>query len=511
MQKILSLVLVALFFSNSSPSLSEAQNQEGFSDTDTYEWKESIEFLRDNEIVKGYEDGTYKPKATINRAEFTKIVMESFFEREDLDNFDTGCFPDVPAGAWFEKYVCIAKEEGIIGGYPDGSFKPSQTINQAEALKIILNTAYEGSLESEPDETWFQVYLDEAEYTGMFYFEADSAPGAHAVTRGEMAYFMAWLLDDDGTDQIELIEFSDEYAADDDFGFEVMTEDDCYEDEYYDEQDQTCYLLDETAYEDDDYSDYLEEGEDDFYDPHGKVSEEGPSVLYTVNGDVIEVLEGDESEIAQMIWTYFSTLIPASNRNKITQFGIYAGDDDTMAYVEPVEEGDLSSWKMIVNTKELLNGGGVVNDWKEFNLTMIHEFSHVMTLSDAQIDADKTETQCQVQFYTQEGCAMKSSFINLFVKKFWQNKSLSRERRSSGSKINYDEVGEVYYENNPDDFVTEYAATNPGEDIAETFAYFVYGKKPENMSLGKDAKITFFYEFSSLVTLRSQIRRSLKN
>ena len=63
----------------------------------------------------------------------------------------------------------------------------------------------------------------------------------------------------------------------------------------------------------------------------------------------------------------------------------------------------------------------------------------------------------------------------------------------------------------PDKFVTDYAATNPGEDIAETFSYFVAKAEPASCeSSVTSQKLCFFYKFPQLVTLRKNIRTGLK-
>lgn len=54
-------------------------NFDGFRDTDNYDWENSVQYLGNENIVQGYSDGNYKPGQEINRAELTKIVIESFF------------------------------------------------------------------------------------------------------------------------------------------------------------------------------------------------------------------------------------------------------------------------------------------------------------------------------------------------------------------------------------------------------------------------------------------------
>ncbi|MFH0776695.1 MAG: S-layer homology domain-containing protein [Patescibacteria group bacterium] len=89
-------------------------------------------------IISGYADGTFKPEAQINRAEFLKILV-SATKDAGLSISGKNCFPDV-GDLWFSPYVCYAKSRGWVSGYTDGTFRPSNPINRAEALKIIAKT-----------------------------------------------------------------------------------------------------------------------------------------------------------------------------------------------------------------------------------------------------------------------------------------------------------------------------------------------------------------------------------
>jgi hypothetical protein len=52
--------------------------------------------------------------------------------------------------------------------------------------------------------------------------------------------------------------------------------------------------------------------------------------------------------------------------------------------------------------------------------------------------------------------------------------------------------------------VTPYAVTSPEEDIAESWAHFIFDKKPTDNSIGEQ-KLLFFYGYPELVSLRNQI------
>jgi len=119
-----------------------------------YRYKEAVSFLRDRDVIQGYDDGTFKPKATINRAEFLKMVFKSHDGKAPVGG---KCFSDIDEEAWYAAYVCAAKRRDIISGYPDGTFKPDTPVNMAEAIKIILRSQGE-SVEEPKGANWFEPY-----------------------------------------------------------------------------------------------------------------------------------------------------------------------------------------------------------------------------------------------------------------------------------------------------------------------------------------------------------------
>ncbi len=131
--------------------------QESLWDINGHKYEKAIRYLAENDIISGYPDGSYKPNNSVNRAEFTKIIVGAKLGSEPTDSA-ANCFPDVKSSDWFSSYVCYAKAEGIIGGYPDGTFKPGNSINLAEAAKILVNTL-SVDLSSDSGGDWYEVYL----------------------------------------------------------------------------------------------------------------------------------------------------------------------------------------------------------------------------------------------------------------------------------------------------------------------------------------------------------------
>ena len=108
-----------------------------FSDVpDTYPYAFSINLLAKTQLISGYPDNTFRPENLITRAEFIKLLLTA--NKIDVTNIPTNCFPDIKKTDWFAPYVCYAKKNNIITGYPDGRFRPNNNISVNEVLKILI-------------------------------------------------------------------------------------------------------------------------------------------------------------------------------------------------------------------------------------------------------------------------------------------------------------------------------------------------------------------------------------
>ena len=84
-------------------------------------------------IVGGYKDGTYKPYKAVTRAEFTVIAMRF----AELDNSGENIFTDVNEGDWYYDAIVGSIKYGWISGYDDGTFRPNATITRAGVATIV--------------------------------------------------------------------------------------------------------------------------------------------------------------------------------------------------------------------------------------------------------------------------------------------------------------------------------------------------------------------------------------
>lgn len=174
-KKVVSMLAVVLVLTPLSQVRAE------FSDVSPeYPYYDAIMYVQEQGIVEGYSDGTFRPDNKINRAEFTKILVEAAVGTPEAE-IAQNCFSDVN-NQWFYVYVCFAKGKGWVGGYADGSFKPEQPINFAEAAKIIVNTMIAKTAAGDP---WYKPYVD-ALYA-KYAIPNTIGTFGDELTRGEMA------------------------------------------------------------------------------------------------------------------------------------------------------------------------------------------------------------------------------------------------------------------------------------------------------------------------------------
>ncbi|MBK3495643.1 hypothetical protein JFL43_12430 [Viridibacillus sp. YIM B01967] len=204
---------------------------------------------------------------------------------------------------------------------------------------------------------------------------------------------------------------------------------------------------------------------------------------------------GDTS-MHQEIWQDFKNLFDQEYTNSVEVLEITTdGVGQEMAAVESID--DLNkTWTLYIDYQERKNS-------KDYYSTLIHEFGHLLTLRDDQTNQFSLKTSFCFTYQVANLCSLKNSYINQFYKRFWINLEQEWEEKK---------VGEDDYENllsfynvHSDEFVTDYAATNAEEDIAESWMYFILSLSDEDYG----ERVKFFYEYPELVKLRANILKKL--
>lgn len=92
----------------------------------------AVGFMTENNIVKGYEDGTFRPNSPVTRAEFATIASKF----EELIGDNVKGFSDVPTTHWALRFINSAYARGWVTGYEDGTFRPNRNITRAEVVTV---------------------------------------------------------------------------------------------------------------------------------------------------------------------------------------------------------------------------------------------------------------------------------------------------------------------------------------------------------------------------------------
>ena len=104
-----------------------------FGDTQEH-WAEGtiVIFVQLN-LINGYEDGTFRPNSPITRAEFASILNRVF----QIQGGSTSKVLKDIDGTWAQSDIENLVAAGVISGYPDGTFKPNQTVTREEMVVIL--------------------------------------------------------------------------------------------------------------------------------------------------------------------------------------------------------------------------------------------------------------------------------------------------------------------------------------------------------------------------------------
>lgn len=86
-------------------------------------------------LVKGMGDGSFRPDAAITRAEYAALLVKGFDTTPKRSGI---AFPDVPSNFWANTVIQQAYRAGFLSGYPDGTFKPNQTILRQDVLVSLV-------------------------------------------------------------------------------------------------------------------------------------------------------------------------------------------------------------------------------------------------------------------------------------------------------------------------------------------------------------------------------------
>ena len=137
-----------------------------FSDVSDSYTATAVEALRLMGVLDGYGDGTFRPTASLNRAQFCKMAVYAMDGSGELGRYSTvTIFPDVKPSHWAASYINMASKKGVIAGFADGRFQPDRTVTAGQAVTILMRGL--GYQDGDMGGVWPQGYMAEAESCGL--------------------------------------------------------------------------------------------------------------------------------------------------------------------------------------------------------------------------------------------------------------------------------------------------------------------------------------------------------
>jgi hypothetical protein len=217
--------------------------------------------------------------------------------------------------------------------------------------------------------------------------------------------------------------------------------------------------------------------------------------IYTVTKD--QSLQPTPTGDDKALWELFSRVVGKDDLSRYVQSFEVFNDEGNDSAASVWQSQTPGKWHVNVNA-------AFQEDKKDLVHTMVHEYGHIVSLNSTQVNGSVSGACPYLQL--DEGCANQTSYINAFYDKYWEKYG---DEVPADQGQDQDEVYD-FYQQNPSAFVTDYAATNYGEDWAETWAMFVTRSEPTG-NQEKDQKVKSLYAYPDLVIARNRIRVQIAN
>lgn len=265
-----------------------------------------------------------------------------------------------------------------------------------------------------------------------------------------------------------------------------------------------------TVYEEDSNNESRDEPEETYLITYSVLDDQiGEPVFDDIPQD-LQTYQYDEAA-HQEIWNYFITLIPLRERASLAEYSIVTDGEGNILAAVTQTTYDPALWALEVDIRDSA-------DKLNLTYTLIHEYAHLLTLGPDQVTPSRAifnnpddddiyydEVSACPDYFPGEGCSRPDSYVNAFFNHFWV------DIEEEWQDINLIEDDDAYYEalddfyyKYEDRFLTDYAATNPEEDMAEVFTFFILSPRPAEDTIAEE-KILFFYDYPELVQLRDEI------
>lgn len=169
-----------------------------FSDTNQHWAASKIKNLSNSGIIRGYEDGSFKPNNTITREE-AAVMLSRYLGGEG--NVEESTFKDVSELEWSFDSISNLEARAVVSGYPDGTFRPKSNVTRAEFVTMICNMGEWKDIEikgdtsfSDMESHWSKHYVKGMSDLVNGYNDGTFRPDSY-ITRAEAATMLSNIIE----------------------------------------------------------------------------------------------------------------------------------------------------------------------------------------------------------------------------------------------------------------------------------------------------------------------------
>ena len=183
---IVSIIIVCLAMCNVTLAASNLKDIAGT------KYEDAVYNLCEIGLVNGYpEDNTYRPSVPVTRAQMAKMMVIALGQEDKVSSASSvsSTFSDLKSNHWAFGYINVAKDLGIINGYPDGRFGPEDTVTYAESSAMVLRALGYDSEVAKSTENWPNNYISYAKKLEL-YDSVGSFDSGKGAARGDVALIL---------------------------------------------------------------------------------------------------------------------------------------------------------------------------------------------------------------------------------------------------------------------------------------------------------------------------------
>lgn len=229
-------------------------------------------------------------------------------------------------------------------------------------------------------------------------------------------------------------------------------------------------------------------------------------LLDDFEGDIIQLYQVGQARALppdarishQRYFEQLRQVMPDQYEDYFDQFLVFDNHPaDITAFVAVESDGRTADWLYGVSVDEVSE-----DPTSDLSIElMVHEFAHVFSLD--QIIRSRSQTSSCHDYFASSSCYPDGTYLDEFIDEFWDDDLLDELEDATNSRNPERELARLH-DRYDSEFVTSYAATDPAEDFAETFMWYVLDEEFERGTVAAE-KIEFMDSYRNIRSYKADI------